>query len=185
MEELPEEQMNQAPRRGGWLRRVLRELATSILPAVLLALFARTLVAEGAAIDGPSMQPNLYTGYRVMAEKISYHLHPPERGDVIIFKLPGEKIPLVKRVVALPGERVEVRGGHTYIDGQLLDEPWVTYFGGPDQGSLVVPPGHVFVMGDNRANSRDSRSFGTVPFDWIRGHVLFIYWPPDEIQPIP
>ncbi len=185
MEKLPEGQIDSSPRRGGWGRRILREIIVSVLPALLLAFFTRALVAEGAAIDGPSMQPNLYTGYRVMAEKVSYHLHLPERGDVIIFKLPGEKTPLVKRVVALPGESIAVRGGHTYIDGRLLDEPTVTYFGGPDQEPLIIPPGQVFVLGDNRANSRDSRAFGPVALDSIRGRVLFIYWPPAQVRAVP
>jgi signal peptidase I len=167
------------------VRRLVRELLTTLLPAVLLALFARTLVAEAAIVDGPSMQPNLYTGYAVLAEKISYHLHPPQRGDVVLFQLPGENILLVKRVIGLAGETVAVRGGHAYVDGQPLAEPWVTYFGGPDCLPARVPPGHVFVLGDNRDDSRDSRIFGPVPLDAIRGHVVLIFWPPAEIKSVP
>jgi signal peptidase I len=125
----------------GALRRVLRELTLSVLPAILLALFIRTMVAEAAFVDGPSMQPNLYTGFAILVEKVSYHLHQPQRGDVVLFDLPGEEQPLVKRVVALPGELVAVRGGHTYIDGQALAEPWVSYFGGPDYPATRVPAG--------------------------------------------
>ena len=166
------------------LRRMLRELLVTLLPAVLLALFTRTMVAEAALIDGPSMQPNLYTGFAVVTEKITYHVHTPQRGDVVLFDLPGESQPLVKRIVGLPGEEVEVRGGHTYIDGVQLEEPWVTYFGGPNY-STRVPPDSVFVLGDNRSNSRDSRSFGPIPREWIRGHAVFILWPPARIRTMP
>ena len=167
------------------LCRVLRELALSVLPAILLALFIRTMVAEAAFVDGPSMQPNLYTGFAILVEKVSYQLHTPQRGDVVLFNLPGEIQPLVKRVVALPGETVVVRSGHTHIDGQPLAEPWVTYFGGPDYPATQVPAGHVFVMGDNRSNSRDSRSFGPVPLSAVRGHVVLIVWPPARAKTMP
>jgi signal peptidase I len=167
------------------LRRVLRELLLSVLPAILLGLFIRTMVAEAALVDGPSMQPNLYTGFAILAEKVSYHLHAPQRGDVVLFDLPREDHPLVKRVIALPGEQVAVRGGHTYIDGELLAEPWVTYFGGPDYPATRVPAGAVFVLGDNRRDSRDSRFFGPVPLSAVRGHVILILWPPARARTMP
>jgi signal peptidase I len=164
---------------------VLREVALSVLPAVLLALFIRTMVGEAALVDGPSMQPNLYTGFAILVEKVSYQLHTPQRGDVVLFDLPGEKQPLVKRVVALPGEQVAVRSGHTYIDGEPLAEPWVSYFGGPDYPATRVPAGQVFVLGDNRRDSRDSRFFGPVPLGAIRGHVVLILWPLARVQMMP
>jgi len=172
-------------RKGSPARRIGRELLTSLLPALLLALFVRTLVAEARMIEGPSMQPNLYSGFAILTEKITYRLHEPQRGDVVTLNLPGEKVPLVKRVMGLPGETVAVRGGHLLVDGAPLSEPWVSYWGGPDYAPTRVPAGHVFVLGDNRGDSRDSRSFGPVPYSAIRGHVVLIFWPPARVRALP
>lgn len=167
-------------------RGAVRELVTTILPAVLLALFINVYVAEAVEIeDGPSMQPNLYAGYRVMTEKISYRFHQPQRGDVVVAEQPGDAMSLIKRVVALPGELVEVRNGHTYVDGQPLDEPWVTHFGGPGYPPTVVPLDHVFILGDNRPVSHDSRAIGPVPLEQVTRRVWLVYWPLDEIELTP
>jgi signal peptidase I len=166
--------------------RLLRELAVSVLPALVLALMVHVYVAEAVTIqDGPSMQPNLYIGYRVMTEKLSYYFHPPRRGDVVVVDRSGDEVSLIKRVVAVAGEIVQVRNGHTWVDGRPLSEPWVTYFGGPDYPATVVPPNHVFVLGDNRSNSFDSRSIGPVPLDKIRGRAWLIYWPFDHLRLLP
>jgi signal peptidase I len=173
--------------RSGSLDRFLsiagREAVVTLLPAVLLALFVNVFVAEAALVEeGPSMQPNLYIGYRVMTEKISYRFRLPRRGDIVVAEHPGSEKSLIKRVVGLPGEIVEVRGGRTFINRQLIREPWVTHWGGPDFPPTLVPPDHVFILGDNRANSRDSRSIGPVPLDAVRGHAWFVYWPPQQIR---
>ena len=170
-------------RLGLFAGRVAREVITTVLPALLIALLVHAYVAEAVAIeDGPSMQPNLYVGNRLMTEKISYYLHPPRRGDVVIIERPAGEVSLVKRVVAVEGEVVEVRGGHTFVNGQPIDEPWVAHFGGQDYGPALVPPDHLFVVGDNRAVSRDSRAIGPVPVDSIRGRVWLVYWPLDQIE---
>jgi signal peptidase I len=78
-----------------------------------------------------------------------------------------------------------VRGGHTFINGQPVGEPWVREFGGPSYGPEVVPEDHVFILGDNRPVSRDSRAIGPVPVDWVRGRVVLVYWPPDQVQLVP
>jgi signal peptidase I len=91
---------------------------------------------------------------------------------------------LIKRGVALPGEVVEVRGGHAIVDGQPMEEPWVTHFGGPGYPPAVVPPDHVFVLGDNHAVSHDSRAIGPVPVESITGRAWFIYWPLSEPKPM-
>jgi len=168
------------------VRTVLRETVITILPAVLLALFVNVFVAEAALVEeGPSMQPNLYIGYRVITEKVSYRFHLPQRGDIIVAGRPNGEKSLIKRVLALPGEIVEVRDGHTIINRQMVREPWVTHFGGPDFGPQIVPPDHVFVLGDNRANSRDSRAIGPVPLQSIKGRAWFIYWPLEEMKLLP
>jgi signal peptidase I len=172
------------------LRRLLttamREVLTTLLPALLGVLVINVYIAEAARVEsGPSMQPNLYVGYRVVTEKISYRLHPPERGDIVVVERDAPQKALIKRVMALPGEWVAVRDGHTFINGQPVDEPWVTHFGGQDAGPLLVPEGHVFIVGDNRTVSHDSRAIGPVRIDQIMGRVWLIYWPLEEMQLVP
>jgi signal peptidase I len=166
-----------------FLLGALKETAGTVLPAVLIALFVNVFVAQAMVVHRPSMQPNLHYDQRVMVEKVTYRLmHGPRRGDVVVIDVPGEDEPLIKRVVALPGETVEVRGGRVFVDGQLQEEPWTTRQGGPDYPPTVMPPLHVFVLGDNRGSSRDSRSFGPVSVDQIVGRAWFIYWPPDQAK---
>ena len=180
------DQRGQRSKLAALARQGLREILTTVLPALLLALLVNVFVGEAVAIeDGPSMQPNLYRGDRMITEKISYRFHQPRRGDVVIVDQPGDEVTLVKRVVAVAGETVEVRGGHTFINGQPVDEPWVRDFGGPGYGPQLVPEDHVFVLGDNRPVSRDSRAIGPVPIDWVRGRVVLVYWPPDQVQVVP
>jgi signal peptidase I len=169
-----------------FLQRLIRELISAIVPAVLIALFVNVFIAQAAMVeDGPSMQPNLYVGYRMMTEKVSYHFHEPQRGDIAIVEQPNDAPSLVKRVMGLPGETIESRNGHTFINGEPLDEPWVTHFGGQDYPPTLIPEGYVFIIGDNRPVSRDSRSIGPVPIEDIQGRVLFIYWPLAEFEVFP
>jgi signal peptidase I len=162
------------------------ELITAFIPAILVALFINTFIAEAAEIKaGPSMQPNLYIGYRMMTEKVSYYFHAPQRGDIVIVEQPNGQTNLVKRVIGLPGETLESRDGHTYINGELLDEPWVTYFGGRYYPLIQIPEGYIFIIGDNRPNSHDSRAIGPVPIESVRGRVIFIYWPLEEFEVFP
>ncbi len=169
-----------------YVRRMVWEAVTAIVPALLIALFINVYVAQAVEIEnGPSMQPNLYPGYRLMIERVSYRFHPPERGDIVVADRPGEEVSLVKRVMGLPGETIEVRGGHVWIDGLAVDEPWVTYWGGADYGPAEIPEGYVFILGDNRPVSRDSREIGPVPLSSIEGRACFVYWPLDEIRLVP
>jgi signal peptidase I len=169
-----------------WLASGLRELITAFLPAILIALFVHVYVAEAVSIeDGPSMQPNLYVGYRVMTEKVSYRFHPPERGDIVVVVLPGDEPALIKRVLATGGEIVEVRDGHTFVDGQVIDEPWVTNFGGMSYAAQEVPEGCVFILGDNRPVSYDSRAIGPVAVEEILGRAWLVYWPLEQARLLP
>ncbi len=186
MEEFTEEHKEEPVSKTQFVVRAVWELVITVCPALLVALFINVFVAEAALVEyGPSMEPNLYRGYRVMTEKISYLVHLPRRGDVVVADRPGNEVSLIKRVVALPGETVEVRGGHTFINGEQIEEPWVTNFGGPSYPPTVVPPDHVFILGDNRSNSRDSRAIGPVPVDSIKGHAWLVYWPLDQIKLVP
>ncbi|MBN1979649.1 MAG: signal peptidase I [Anaerolineae bacterium] len=170
---------------SGFARTLLRgswDVASTILLALLITLVINTYVAQATTIDGPSMQPNLYYGERVMVEKVTYRLfHGPRRGDVVVVDVPDSPEPLIKRVVALPGETIEIRGGQVHIDGEPIEEPWVEYTAAQDFPPTTVPPLHIFIIGDNRPNSRDSRSFGPVHVDQVEGRALFVYWPPEHV----
>jgi signal peptidase I len=174
------------PEERPFTRQLIWEVLTTLIPAVLIALFINVYVAEAAEIEaGPSMQPNLYAGYRVMTEKISYYLHEPLRGDIVVVERSELEGNLIKRVMGLPGETIEVRAGHTYINGELIDESWVAHFGGRDVLPTLIPEGHIFILGDNRPVSRDSREIGSVPIETIIGRVWFVYWPLGEFQFLP
>lgn len=180
--------MSDAGRRkslAGFLLGALRELVETVLPAILIALFINAFLAQATVVRGQSMEPTLHDNERVIVEKISYRLTGgPHRGDVVVLRLDGPRDMLIKRVVALPGETVAVQSGQVFVDGMPLTEPWAVRQGGPDYPPTVVPEGHVFVLGDNRGHSNDSRSFGPVPLANIIGHAVFVYWPPDEIGPV-
>ncbi len=166
-----------APRRH-WALRALREVAETVIPAVLIALVINVFLAQATQVLGQSMEPNLHTSQRVIVEKVTYRLfHGPRRGDIVVLNMPEQPDMLIKRVIGLPGETIELRDGQVYIDGKPLQEPWATNPGGGSYGPLTIPPLHVFVMGDNRGASNDSRSFGPVSVDVIVGRAWFSYWP--------
>jgi len=174
-------QVLDALRRGGlWL---LREFVETVIPAVAIALLINLFLAQATQVLGQSMEPTLHNYQRVVVEKVTYRFfHGPERGDVVVIDLPDRSDDmLIKRVIGLPGETLEVRDGVVLIDGQELDEPWLVNRGGGNYGPTTIPPLHVFVMGDNRSASNDSRNFGAVPIDKIVGHAWFSYWPLEHI----
>lgn len=161
---------------------VLREALGTILPAVALALAINLFLAQATVVRGQSMEPNLFDNERVLVEKVTYRfVHGPRRGDVVILRLPGQEDLLIKRVVGLPGETVAVQDGRVLVDGQPLEEEWATQQGGPDYPPTLLPPLYVFVLGDNRGHSNDSRSFGPVHVDSIVGRAWFVYWPPQQV----
>jgi len=165
-----------------WLVRALREVSETVIPAVIIAMIINLFLAQATQVLGQSMEPNLHTAQRVVVEKVTYRLfHGPRRGDVVVIDLPGQSDMLIKRVVGLPGETIEVRGGEVYIEGQRLEEPWAVKLGGSSYGPQTIPPLHVFVLGDNRGASNDSRNFGPVPIDSIVGRAWFSYWPAEYV----
>ncbi len=182
-EEAPENKQAHGPvaRTMRFLWQTLIELLETILPAILIALVINLFLAQATVVQGQSMEPTLHNNQRVIMEKVSYHFHGPRRGDVVIVSIPGQDEPLIKRVVALPGETVEVREGHVFINGDPLEEPWAVHMGGPSMPPTYIPPLHVFVLGDNRGHSNDSRSFGPVMVDQIIGRAWVTYWPPEMV----
>jgi signal peptidase I len=169
-------------RRVNWLREALETL----VPAVLIALLINMFVAQATRVDGPSMLPGLHTDQRLVVEKVTYRLHPPRRGDVVVLKLPQNPAELlIKRVVAVAGETVEIHDGEVWIEGQPLVE---TYVATPTEGLMAprqIPADTVFVLGDNRGQSNDSRSFGPVSTRNVVGRAVFSYWPPQTIGLVP
>jgi signal peptidase I len=159
---------------GHWLL----EVGETVLPAVVIAVLINLFLAQATRVYGHSMEPNLHTDQRLVVEKVSYRLHGPQRGDVVVLRLPdrGPEL-LIKRVIGLPGETVEIRDGGVYVDGQLLSEPYLSRKTSGASNSWVVPEGHVFVMGDNRGASNDSRVFGPVALDRVVGRAWISYWP--------
>jgi len=159
---------------GRWLREVLE----TIIPAVLIALVINLFLAQATQVYGQSMEPNLHHSQRLVVEKVSYHFHGPRRGDVVVLRSPQHNSELlIKRVIGLPGEKVEIHDGLVYIDGVPLTEPYLIQGTAGYQEPIVVPPLHVYVLGDNRNFSNDSRSFGPVPLENIVGRAWLSYWP--------
>lgn len=159
-----------------------------IFVAVTAALVVRQFVLQQFAVSGHSMDTTLHDGDRVLVNKMSYRLHDPNRGDVVVLKTiegAGER-DLIKRVVGLPGESVEYRNCVLYIDGKELVEPYLdptvvtpTACGG-DQAPITVPQDSVFVMGDNRGGSKDSRDIGPVDYSDLLGRAFVIIWPTSD-----
>ncbi|MDQ1300146.1 MAG: signal peptidase [Chloroflexota bacterium] len=167
---------------GGRVRGALRDLLGTIVPAVVIALLIHAFLAQATRVYGQSMEPNLHTDERLVVEKLSYRFHGPRRGDIVVLRDPsGGPELLIKRVVGLPGERVSMSDGRVYIDGAALTEPYLSQSTQGGGRSWLVPPLTIFVMGDNRNASRDSRVFGPVSLNQIIGRALFRYWPPSDI----
>jgi signal peptidase I len=164
------------------LLRWLSEGVETVVPAVLIALLINLFLAQATRVYGQSMEPNLHTDQRLVVEKLSYNFHEPERGDIVILQVPqaGSGL-LIKRVIGLPGEKVEIKDGKVHINEHPIAEPYLSQQPQRNMPATVVPPDHVFVLGDNRNFSNDSRSFGPVPLDNIIGRAWFSYWPLDQV----
>ena len=161
------------------------ELCLTILVAFVLVFgFVRPFVLEAFRIPSESMVPTLEVGDRVLANKFIYRFTEPERGDIVVFEsVNGGEEDLIKRVVGVPGDEVEVRSGTLLVNGEPQNEPYLNRkipdesFFGPSR----LSEGEVFVMGDNRANSADSRVFGPLPIENIEGEAFMRFWPPPRI----
>jgi signal peptidase I len=188
----------------------LTEFPALVVISLALALLIKTFLFQAFFIPSESMVPTLQIGDRVLVNKVVYHLHPPRRGDVIVFADPHpapeeDRNPVsafwhwlteglglstnpekdfIKRVIALPGETIEIHGGTVFINGlEIQDEPYLSPVKDvSDYGPYTVPPNHVFVMGDNRTQSSDSRTLlGPIPYDKIIGRAFVIMWPPSRM----
>jgi len=157
----------------------------TILLAIVISLALRIFVFEIVLVDGDSMLPTLNSSQRVVVEKVSRYFHMPERGDIVIARYPNMPGYYVKRLIGYPGDTVEIKDGVVYINGTALQEnylePGKTY---SDMAAVTVPEGNVFLMGDNRAQSLDSRaaSVGSIPIDYLLGDGVLVIWPFDQIH---
>jgi signal peptidase I len=161
-------------------RLFIQESLQVVLPALILALTVHLFLAQATIVYGQSMEPNLYERQRLIIDKVSYHFFPPKRNDIVVIAMPDMDEMLVKRVIGLPGETVEVRDGVVYVNDEALSEPFPHELGHESQPPIVLGPLNYYVMGDNRDNSNDSRSFGPVQRDYILGRVWLRYWPLDQ-----
>lgn len=170
-----------------WKPRLQRSVSVSqgeqVLLGFLLAVATTLFVMQGFCVSGDCMQPHLYTGERVLANKLAYRLAAPKRGDIVIFDYPKDTRQVyVKRVIGLPGETVAMQDGQILINGRLLPEPYKTFIAHGDMTAQAIPAGQYFVMGDNRDVSDDSRYWGDLPRHDIIGRAVACYWPPAHCQ---
>ena len=203
-----------APEQRGILKNPVVETVAIVAVAVGLALLIQAILVKPFRIPSESMVPTLEVGQRVLVDRVSYRFGEPDRGDIVVFKPPvgAEEEPscgvrrvarepcpepmrrqadvnFIKRVVGVPGDRLSVRRGRVYVNGERQSEPFLRK---PVDATcatcqlpvpITVPPDHFFMMGDNRGESDDSREWGPVPRDWIVGRAFVTYWPPDQIGP--
>jgi signal peptidase I len=164
-------------------RRELRSWTRDLAVALGLALVIIIFLYQPVKVEGTSMAPLLSDQERIFINKFVYRFEPIERGDVVVFWYPLDRSKsFIKRVVALPGETVELRAGRLYVNGKELTEPYVpsSYLDGANYTPLAIPADSFFVMGDHRDSSNDSRVFGPVARQFIYGKAVFAYWPVDH-----
>jgi len=155
----------------------IKEIVQTALISLGIFLFVYVFLVQPHRVQGVSMVPTFENGELLLTEKISYHVSPVERGDVIVFAAPVEqKVDFIKRIIGLPGENVMVKDGSVVINGLKLDEPYIK-IETPSEINITVANDEFFVMGDNRNASSDSRSFGPIKRSSIKGKVWLVYWP--------
>lgn len=174
----------------------LGEIAKAVAAALLLSIGLNLFVLQVTDVQQSSMEPTLLDGDKLVMSKLDYRFRPPAVGEIVVFRPPPPACPadascphFVKRVVAVAGDVVDLEGGAVVVNGRVLVEP---YAGGPTlpEGEgvrypYVVPAGAVFVLGDNREVSGDSRAWGAVPRDRVRGRAVVAFWPPGRVQSLP
>ena len=197
---LRDDQIESPPTAKNQAGRAVREVVETLLLAALIFFLVR-LVVLNFRVDGESMLPNLDDGQMLLVNRNAYQFvdaggnryypfDPPERGDVIVFDPPsGSDKPYITRIIGLPGEEVTFGDGNVFINGEPLPEDYIeerTRCGArSDNCDVIVPEGHVYVLGDHRNNSSDSRVFGPVPVENVVGKAWLSYWPPDDVGFVP
>jgi signal peptidase I len=172
------------PDKPSWRRKsLLREILQLVVIVMLVRLSMDTLLPR-YVVDGASMEPTFSTSERVIVDRVTMLLGGPSRGDVVVLDSPRNDELLIKRVIGLPGEVIVLREGRVYVNGRLLEEPYVEEFctSRSCSGTWELGADDYFVLGDNRTHSLDSHSFGPVQRSAIKGIARLRYWPPDELD---
>lgn len=174
----------------------------AILFAIIIAFLIRGFIFEPVLVQGESMKSTLSTGERLIVYKLGYYFTPPQKGDIVVLQIQEgasrilpflrnlpfvkkvipdlEEVDYIKRVIAVPGDKIEIRDGKVFVNDKMLDEPYAIGFTSGLEKTVQVPPNKVFVLGDNRENSRDSREIGCIDYDRIKGKAVFRFWPVEE-----
>ncbi|WP_245347203.1 signal peptidase I [Cohnella lubricantis] len=179
-------------------RNELTEWIKALVIAGILVFVIRWLLVSPFIVDGESMEPNFLNRERIIVNKVLYDFREPHRGEVIVFHVPDEQRDFIKRVIAVPGDTVKVQGDTVYVNGEPLEEPYLqdaiakAHAEGREYNNLdfpnaefpdgTVPDGTLFVMGDHRDNSKDSRMIGYIPMDRVVGRAELIFWPLKDIK---
>ncbi|HSO10769.1 MAG TPA: signal peptidase I [Anaerolineales bacterium] len=169
---------SQPQQTDSWKRFALDILETVILAVVLY--FGINAISARVRVDGLSMNPTLQHGEYVLVSRLAYKTGEPQRGDIIVFSFPGDqKQDLIKRVIGLAGETISIRNNEVLVNGVKLEEPYIAQ-SPVYSGEWTVGEGQLFVLGDNRNDSKDSHQWGLLPAENVIGKALLIYWPPPE-----
>lgn len=187
----------EAEKPGKKKKNELVEWLKALLIALVLVFLIRWLLFKPFIVQGPSMQPNFVTGQKLIVNEILYDIRKPERGEVVVFHVPSEGRDFIKRVIAVAGDTVKVEGDKVLVNGNPVNETYIqeaidqahaddTLYNNTNFPNVYVPDGkvpegHVFVMGDNRSNSTDSRMIGYVPLEDIVGRADLIFWPLKDV----
>jgi signal peptidase I len=173
--------MTQSDSIGRIALKLARETLGTVLPAIVLAFLITHFVGQRTLVLSCSMEPNLYENQQLIVDKLTYHFRQPERGEIVVIDMGEGEISLIKRVIGLPGETLEIKNNRVLIDGQVLSEPYLAEAFQRDYGPVTIPEDTVFVMGDNRNNSRDSRMIGPIAIDRIVSRAWVRVWPVEDI----
>ena len=165
---------------GIGLHRFIKDILEVALISLVL-FFSINALSARIRVESVSMQPTLFAGNFVVVNKLAYQFGEPKRGDIVVFEYPPDpkQDPYIKRVIGLPGEQVQIADGKVKINGVQIYEPYLAS-DTPQGGEWTVPDESLFVMGDSRKNSSDSRSWGVVPFENVIGKAVVVYWPPEK-----
>lgn len=164
--------------------RLFRSWVADLLISIAASLFIIVFVYQPVKVEGGSMEPELQDQERIFINKLAYRLEDIRRGDIVVFTYPRDpRKSFIKRVIALPGDRVRIYDGQVYLNGRLIQEPYVPqeYLDSVSYPEIRVPADSYFVLGDHRSMSNDSREFGPVHRNFIYGKAVFGYWPMDKM----
>ena len=164
-------------------KSMIRELLETVISAGIIAFVIITFIGQVTVVRGASMEPTLHDNERLIANKISYRFESPERGEIIIFRPPLEiKRNYIKRIIGVPGDKIEITNGEIFLNDEKLQESYVKNVSHENMSPTIVPDSSFFVLGDNRPNSSDSRYWGFVPRKNVVGRAWLIFWPLNKIR---